>query len=327
MKAAVMVVVGWAFFFTAPAWASVAVFPVDGTNLDRGEVAAIGQMMASSYQLESGEATLPPKQTAATLEAEGDYAPAASRLGASEYLFVSAVRLEERIVITVSRYRADGTLLHSAKMTATSLDDLESISERLARALYRREAIRETQTLDNVTRTEGKKPNRIWVEKVMGIKASYIYPMAYGGEDIAPMMSFGFDGRLEGESYFLEIGAGFIVPSRNHENRLSYGGLYSDIGASLYLTNTSVSPYVGLGVLPRLVGIDITNLAAYAQVGAMFFRESSSRIYIDLRVAQNVMPVGFNRSYEYDPATGTTTGGGDTELYPLEWTLSVGMGW
>jgi hypothetical protein len=327
MKAAVMVALGWALTVTAPAWASVAVFPVDGTNLDRGEVAAIGQMMASSYQMESGEATLPPKQTAATLEAEGDYAPAASRLGASEYLFVSAVRLEERIVITASRYRADGTLLYSSKMTATSLDDLESISERLSRALHRQEAIRDTQSLGNVTRTEGRKPNRIWVEKVMGLKASYIYPMAYGGEDIAPMMSFGFDGRLEGESYFLEIGAGFLVPNGDNEDRLSYGGVYADLGGSVYLTNTSVSPYVGLGVLPRLVGIDITNFAAYAQVGAMFLRQSSSRIYVDLRASQNVMPVGFNQPYQYDATTGTTSGGDDLELYPLEWTLSVGMGW
>jgi hypothetical protein len=39
------------------------------------------------------------------------------------------------------------------------------------------------------------------------------------------------------------------------------------------------------------------------------------------------MPVGFNRPYAYDSTSGATTGGGNTELYPLEWTLSVGMGW
>lgn len=311
-------------FVSRMASAAIAVFPVDATNLNEGEQDAIGQMVASAYQTEAREAVIPPKMTVAPLQETGGYKEAAQKLQASEYVMVSAVRLRQRIVITATRYTPDGTMVHSVKMTATSLDDLEPVSDRLAKALFTRTTPRETRSLDNVSATEGKRPNRVFVEKVMGLKASFIYPVGYG-DDIAPMMSFGFDGRLEGRSYFLEIGAGFIVPSDPDGDKLSYGGLYTDIGASFYLMDASISPYLGGGVLPRLVGGDVTNFAVYGQTGLMFFRESSSRLYTDFRVAQNLLPVGFSGEWVDGPAGGFQAE--DRKLYPTELTFSVGIGW
>ncbi|MEO8900736.1 MAG: hypothetical protein ABI488_03775 [Polyangiaceae bacterium] len=118
------------------------------------------------------------------------------------------------------------------------------------------------------------------------------------------MMSAGFALRVDSNSHFLEFGVGVVLPANpGDEQRLAYGGVYGDIGANLYLAHASTSPYLGFGVMPGLASQEVTNLARYGQVGLMFFRESSTRIYADFRVAQNVLPVGFSGRSQYDSTT------------------------
>jgi hypothetical protein len=284
-------------------------------------------MVAGAYQKERNETVIPPKEVGKVIEETGSYQAAAEKLGASEYLHVTAVRLKERVIVTATLYAADGKMLHSAKMTADSLDDMEPASERIAMALVGRKSTKQTRTLDTITKSEGRRPNKTWVEKVMGLKASLTYPLGYGNE-IAPMMNFGFNGRLESRSYFVEFGVGFTIPAMTEEEgetELAYGGLYSELGFNYYLGDSNVSPYVGGGVLPRLMGRSITNFAPFGQGGLMFFRESSTRLYLDLRIAQNVLPVRFSNS-SYDGITGVYTEE-DRRLYPTEFTFSAGVGW
>ncbi len=212
-------------------------------------------------------------------------------------------------------------------MTATGLDDVEPASERLAKALTAQETTSATQTLDTVTRTEGKRPNRTWSEKVTGFKAGFTYPVGWGHE-ISPMMDAGFALRVEGGEHFLEFGVGLMLPANASDDKhLTYGGVYGDIGANFYLTHGSTSSYLGFGLMPRLMSSEVTNLAPYLQGGLMFFRESSTRMYLDLRVAQNVLPVGFSDSSRYDSASGSYVSTPALRLYPTELTLHVGVGW
>lgn len=310
----------WSF----SAAASVMVLPVEGTNLKPGETAAIGQMVAGAYQQERNEPVIPPKDVEKVIGEAGSYQAAAQKLGASEYLFITAVRLKQRIVVTATLYSADGKMLHTAKMTADSLDDIEPAAERIAMALVGRKSTKQTRTLDTITHSEGRKPNRTWVEKVMGLKAGLTYPLGYG-ESIAPMMSVGFDGRLESRHYFIEFGVGFTVPAvRDRERDLAYGGLYSELGFNYYLTDSNFSPYVGGGVLPRLMSESVTNFALFGQGGLMFFRESSTRLYMDLRVAQNVLPVRFSH---YTTDQNGATYFDERRVYPTEFTFAAGVGW
>jgi hypothetical protein len=142
------------------------------------------------------------------------------------------------------------------------------------------------------------------------------------------MMVAGFALRVEARSHFLEFGVGLALPANagDGEHR-AYGGVYADIGANFYLADSSTSPYLGFGVMPRLMSRQVTNLAPYGQAGLMFFRESSTRLYLDLRVAQNVLAVGFGGGSEYDPASGTDVSEPSERLYPTELTLHVGVGW
>jgi hypothetical protein len=125
----------------------------------------------------------------------------------------------------------------------------------------------------------------------------------------------------------LEFGVGLNLPPVESEKRYSYGGVYADLGANFYLTNDSSAPYLGFGVMPRLMSRQVTNLAPYAQAGYMFFRESSTRLYIDFRAAQNVLPVGFGGNTHTDSATGATTTDPERNLYPTELALHLGIGW
>jgi hypothetical protein len=136
---------------------------------------------------------------------------------------------------------------------------------------------------------------------------------------------------LESDSFFLEFGAGFTVPSSGvSEADRSIGGVFAEFGADYYLTHSSVSPYIGGGVMPRLIGgnhVDFgANLAAYGQLGVMFFRQSSSRLYLDLRVAQNLTPwqrttVNSSSTFPYteEDASGAR--------FPTELLVAVGVGW
>ena len=96
----------------------------------------------------------------------------------------------------------------------------------------------------------------------------------------------------------------------------------AEIGGSYYLWNDSLSPYVGAGIMPRIAfgfGDGGVQLAPYGQLGLMFMRESSSRLYCDLRVAQLVTP--------FDKTRWDWEDGRERKVYPTELTVAVGIGW
>ncbi len=258
---------------------------------------------------------------------------AAVALNLSEYITVEAVRLSQRIAISAKLHNKHGTVLYQTQTTAYSLDDMQPVSERIAAALKRRTDIENTQTLDTVTLKEGARPNRTFTEKVLGVRTGVVFPAAIIGEDfnVDPMLLMQFDARLEGTVYFLEFGGGFMFPSNFDSGSStgdSIGGLVGHLGASYYLTQTSISPYLGAGVSPRLMFGDFSGggLAVNLQGGVMFMRTSSARIYAELRVDQNLIPLSPNL-YDYCDFNTDCTAVNDWNIYPTELTLAVGIGW
>jgi hypothetical protein len=305
---------------TAPALADTAVLPATGTNVTPEESEAIGMLLTDAYASASKERTLDPTVTGPALAEQGDAGKAATSLNASEYIAVRIVKLDELYTITATRYTAAGALVHSARITARSLDDAVPATDRLAKALHDRTDVAQAMTLDNVTAKETQTPNRVKTETIAGVKTGFTYAVA-SGTRIAPMLTLSYDGRHEASNYFVEWGIGFTVPStEKDEDEEQYGGLHAEFGLSYYLTHTSTSPYVGGGVLPRILSGGIS-LAPYVQGGVMFLRHSSTRIYTDLRIAQHVMPQDFGR--DYDPVTGLSE---RHNKYPTEFTLSLGVG-
>lgn len=309
--------------------ADVAVLPVQGTNLEAGEVDAIGVMVANAYAAASGRDVLSPTEVLGareTVDPAGGVPALVAALGVKQYVEVSAVQLKSKLALHATLRSAAGDREHAVDITAASLDDVEQAAERIAKALLNRTTIAATQTIHNVTRTEGRVPNRTFSEKVLGLKTAFILPMARGLE-FQPGMALSFDGRFETTKGFLEFGVGVALPTGTSDGE-AMGGLFTEFGGSYYLLNESVSPYVGGGVIPRIYwGIDDGGVRAalYGQVGVMLMRESSTRLYTELRVAQNVLP--FSRdSYRYDYATGNESTS-SRDYYPTEVGINVGIGW
>jgi len=318
----------------APAPSAIGVMPVRGTNLTDGEKAAIGALVASAYAGQTHGRVFGPDDTGPVLAQAGTEKDAATQLNLSEYIVIHAVKLDQRIAIDATLYNKHGSHLYQARATAMSLDDMQAVSERIAISLHRRTELEHTQTLDNVTEKEAKRPTRTFAENVAGFRTAIVLPFA-PDVDPAPMLLGQFDMRLEGRSYFIEFAAGLMLPSDlgddGYDDDASVGGLVGQLGASYYLTHTSVSPYVGAGISPRLVFGDYTGagLAVGGQLGLMFMRQASTRIYIEARLDQNVLPLGrdFGGEY-YDSETGTyvSESNGD-DVFPTELSFAAGIGW
>jgi hypothetical protein len=314
--------------------------PVECTNLTLGECTAVEAVFADAYAVASGQlvarAVPPPAVVQGSGPAPGEAAPAPplppapATLPAGETLRVSAVRLTSRIALRSWLSRADGSPIHSVEMTASSLDDVQPAADRMTRALVARTSVGQTMTLKNITRTEGQRPNRTFTEKVMGLKTSLIMPFA-SDIDLAPMLAVQFDGRFEADSYFLEFGAGITMPT-NESGRRGYGGLFAEFGGSLYLGEEGSPLYVGAGLMPRLFFTSDNGgvqAAVYGQVGVMFMRTSSTRLYAELRLAQNALPVTFDNELEpsVPPSTYPRTYSQRQSKYPTEIGLQMGIGW
>lgn len=303
----------------------IAVFPVTSTNLTEGESAALGVLFAAQVREEKGGRLIAPDKASKYSSDSSEQQSAASYMKVEQYLSVEAVRLDRTTIVTATLYNQDGSVVRSAKMSAKSVDDFQYVSERLVSALMSGAPVEKTRTLDNITTEEAEGKNRTFVEKVFGFKTSWVVP--YSSQiDLPTMVGVSFDGRLEGKNYFLEFGAGILLPASTYDGGggHGYGGVFAEIGASYYLTHTSVSPYLGAGVMPRILSTQPANLAAYGQAGVMFFRTSSSRLYAEIRVAQNLTEMEIS-SYDYD-AEGNYSGE-TVHLWPIEFGLNVGLGW
>ncbi|HKA87560.1 MAG TPA: hypothetical protein VKE22_07830 [Haliangiales bacterium] len=120
------------------------------------------------------------------------------------------------------------------------------------------------------------------------------------------------DVRLERGGGFSEFGVGatFSMP------KALDGAAWVEGGYSIYLNNPDdVGVYVGGGGQLRWIYVDtVSNIApaVYGQIGVMFDRSQSTRMYAELRVTQNVLP--FNSKDNFDNSVATPRAAWRTEV-------------
>jgi len=284
----------------SPSWADTLVGPAKATNVSAGDTAALEQLFVDAYSVEAQERILVTRTAENSTPLEDPMAEAA-RTGANEYVVLSFVGLGDGIQIRASRHQANGQVIHSVKTFSANMNDASQVIDRVAEALHKRTTFEETRKLGNATKTEGKP-----TERIFGVKTAAFLPWS-PNTSYQPFMTLGFDGRIEMESFFIEMGAGFVFPLANNypsaaDPRYAIGGIYGEFGASAYLTDTEVAPYLGGGILPRVLsfgqGSIQGNMAAYAQAGVMFMRSRSTRLYLDYRFVVNLSEVVFERPLE-----------------------------
>jgi hypothetical protein len=284
------------------------VFPVQATNLSASESASIGALLSSAYAEQTGTSVFTPAELGPVLEQVGSETVAAQQVGLYEYVHVEAVRLQSRIVLFAELRDARGRSVNVVRDTAFSLDDMELVSQRMAARLA-------TRAGRHARRHPPRERRSAFEEKLFGVRLALVMPQARQLETQASLLGQ-FDVRLEQRHYFVEIAAGFWLPSDTNA-RQGLGGFVGHIGASYYLAQGSVSPYIGLGFSPRIFAGEWqgAGLAVNAHVGVMFMRESSTRLYAELRVDQNLMRA-------------RRRGGDDgmRDVLPTEISAAVGLG-
>ncbi len=295
---------------------STAVLPVRAISLDAPEADVLAQLIGQQYSKVSGQSVIDAAAVAGSAPS-GNYLEAAQSLGATEVLETSALGLQGRkrkaILINVTRKSVQGQVIHQVELRADTMEDAVIVTERLADALYNRTDVTTRRTRHNVTLLETDRQNRLRSEALLGVKTAVIAPVAPIA--LSPMATLGFDARLERESYFLEFGAGAMLPALMGSSG-SYGGLYTELGASYFVNASDVGVYVGGGALVRLIfgGYNGLNVAPYGQIGVTLTRDASTRFYVDLRVAQSILPMSMY------------TAGGSGNIYPTEIGLQAGIG-
>lgn len=330
--------------FAAPASAAVvAVMPVQGVNIPPGQCEAIGVLFTQAFARETNVAVASPLETAPLLAQGKTAAMVAVQLGATEFVDLRAVQLENRVTLAGIRYGKAGNEVFRSETAAPSIDDMQLATARLARSLAWRQPIAPMgypvapvpmaapigPILAPPTVVEGPRP----YPKALGIKTGLIFPWARS-RTYAPMMSFQFDARFGTRDAFIEIGAGGAIPTSSSSARrddIQMGGVFAELGGSMYLTDGNIAPYLGGGISPRIWFVDSesystssgTTCAVYGQAGVTLTRDSRARLYAELRVSQYLIGLAEgSSSYSY----GETYAVGET-LYPTEFALQIGLGW
>jgi len=303
--------------------AVVAVMPVQGVNLTAGQCEAIGVLFTSAFARETNVSVAPPSETRPLL-AQGRPAPAvAAQLGASEFIDLRAVQLENRVTVAGIRYGKDGN-------AAPSLDEMDAAASRLARSLAWRQPVAYGAYPAAMPSSPEAESLKASYPKAMGIKTAMIFPWSRN-RTYEPMISLQFDGRIGSRDSFIEIGAGAAIPtsSSGESNAIEMGGIFAELGGSMFLSDGAVAPYLGGGVSPRITFISSgynngATCAVYGQAGVNFTRDSRARLYTEFRVSQYLLGIGSDGYYDYN--SGTYSNSGD-RIYPTEFSLEFGIGW
>lgn len=345
---------------------SIAVFPVQGVNIDKSFADAFGMLLANKYANVSNVKVINPMKSAAAIEDENDLAAAAKKLGVDEYIEINAVglylsRREEKealidssggqkviiinkgersrddqdlldngkTIVTVSRMDKDGNLIHKAEMTLVTYGDIEESTDRISLALWKRVSVEETRDMYNVTRREGMGHNKTFIETYKGVKFGMSYAVS-SSDQFSPMVNIGFNYKAEAEKFFMEFGAGGKIPRDLFEIGVpQYGGVYFEMGVSYFAINKLVSMYLGGGLIPF---IDFANdvqmgLEPYLQIGMMVPRNSKVCFYTEIRFGQNVFAIlTGGEDYDGDYYYDDYRSRKRTKHWPSEFGLNFGLG-
>ncbi len=326
---------------------NVAVFPPECVNVDRGYVGAFAMLLSQKYEGVSGLRVVSPLRSGKAIAADSNYAAAAAKLGVSEYIEIEAVGFSpdldslehsQKTIVTVFRRDKTGNEIHKVATTLMN-SDIEGQCENIAVALWKKTPLEQIQgTIVNKTMSSTNKSL-----KRKGIKIGGVYPYDWNSPALSPMVTVGFDMRLDEEKYFIEIGGGAKMPTSmgtSSQNATStptsqsYGGGYFDVGGDYYIIsgNGNEGWYLGAGLNP---GIYFTNLnssnpglsfalAPYIQTGVMFPTQGKTVFYVEIRVAQHVLPITTTTQL-LDSVSGYTTN--TQNLYPLEAGINFGICW
>lgn len=238
---------------------------------------------------------------------------------------------KHKTIVTCIRKEASGAEIYRSQMTLLTYGDIEESSERIAKSLYNKIPVSETITPTSITRREGMGHNKLFQEKISGVKMSGIYPIdATESDNMNAMVTIGYNMKMESEKFFVEFGVGAELPGGMFKNDTrKYGGNYFEIGVSGFPVRKNFLLYTGGGIKPFFNWTQEMEmgLAPYLNIGFISPRTYKARFYMAFVVAQNVIPVTTTVRKEIDSDyLYSDYDYFDYESYPTEIGLQFGIG-
>ena len=237
-----------------------------------------------------------------------------------------------KTIVTVVRKNAFGGDIYQTEMTLLTYGDIEESTERIAASLYQKISVDKTRGMTTITRREGMGYNELWTRRSKGFKMGLFKPFT-ADTTFSPVVSIGFDYKVDLNRYYLEFGVGARLPTGlSNDSVRYYGGNYFEMGGGYYVVDNTFGMFVGAGLVPFFnwadLGGSFLGLPVYIQVGITTPRNSSARFYGDIRIAQNSIAVTTGSWTSSDYSYGSTPYGlKKRKDYPTEIGCELGIAW
>jgi hypothetical protein len=182
-------------------------------------------------------------------------------LGADRVFVFRLGRLQEKVLMSLEEIAPpDAGPVHVARLTASSLDESDTVIPRLVRAVLERESIEEGQRVATMTDQE--------TEPFKKKAGEGLFMLGVGIAPLGGSIGWSYEAR------FWRLGVLF----QGAENDPGFFGVE---GAWIPL-DTSISPYISaaLGVVTAASEGDDTALGTKLEVGAEFFRLHGVRLFV-----------------------------------------------
>lgn len=222
--------------------------------------------------------------------------------GAKRVFALDVIALGNKLVLKLGEYDlAGGDLVFGQSITASGMEELDTVVPRIVKAVLLRKNLEETQTVENLTDQEG----RAWRKKVgeflwgFGINFG---GTANPGSDLAYGLSF----RVMYEMEHLRVDF-FLGGAGNATGGDSVGIFVTDLSLNYLFLTSNFSPYVGGGVGFGTIGVDANGFDGVrsgaigtVNAGVEMFRLYGMRLLVGARMVVPFFKV--SRDY-FDHAT------------------------
>ena len=171
------------------------------------------------------------------VEFDGQYALAAGKkLGAGRVVLCQLASLGDKVIVQyLMADVAEGRVILQDRLTASSVEDLDTVMKRVAVSLAEQAPVQQTAQVGLITQQESRQPLKRGANKFGGFSFGYLFPLS-GYDDAGRSFAMDFRAGAEFESY----AAGMQLFIRK--------GFGINLFSSYLLSKKDVCPYIGGGL-------------------------------------------------------------------------------
>lgn len=284
----------------APRGRSIAVFDPVGIGVDPNVCTVFGDLVRVELMKAGNSVTPRSMMPPETCPDEACASRIGKTLMTKEAVVLRISKLGEKHLILATLVDVEsGRSLYADRVTAGSLDDLDVLSVRLARAIDRRVPVSETMTVDTVSAHDSAEQKRQKAVFTTGLRLGGILPVGNSYAGAQSLYAGDIVSYYEVRDYMIEAAVGFRGATNDPDIQVAEWGV--DLGAYYHLTQNDISPFVGGGVglhtigvryvdrIDRMTGEKIfvnqqeTGPAAYLGFGATILRASDVHLIAQVK--------------------------------------------